>query len=52
MRAALLDAGVVSNAAWSNATKFHLEVKSTLGPCTEPMFVSQNQVDKVCAYST
>lgn len=51
MRAALRDAGVVSNAAWSNATKFHLEVKSTLGPCAEPMFVSQNQVDKVCICS-
>lgn len=52
MRAALRDAGIVPNAAWSNATKFHLEVKSTLGPCAEPMFVSQNQVDKVCAFPT
>lgn len=49
MRAALRDAGIEPNAAWSDATKFHLEVKGTLGACTEPMFVSQNQVDKVCA---
>lgn len=48
MRATLRDVGVEPNAAWSDATKFHLEVKSTLGPCAEAMFVSQNQVDKVC----
>ncbi|KAK7728665.1 hypothetical protein SLS63_006526 [Diaporthe eres] len=47
MRTTLQDAGVDPNAAWSNATKFHLEVKSTLGSCAEPMFVSQNQVDKM-----
>lgn len=52
MRAMLDDVGVEHNAAWSNATKFHLEVKSTLGSCAEPMYVSQNQVDKVCAYPT
>ncbi|KAK3385925.1 hypothetical protein B0H63DRAFT_560413 [Podospora didyma] len=47
MRAMLRDAGIEPNAAWSDATKFHLEVKSTLVPCAEPMFVSQNQVDKM-----
>lgn len=52
MRATLQNAGVDLNAAWTNATKFHLEVKSTLGSRTVPMFVSQNQVDKVCAYPT
>lgn len=45
MRVMLRDAGLHPNAAWSNATKFHIEVKSTLGSCAEPMFVSQNQVD-------
>lgn len=52
MRAMLRDVGIETNAAWSNATKFHLEVKSTLGSCAEPMFVSQNQVDKVCVCPT
>ncbi|GAB1311860.1 hypothetical protein MFIFM68171_02070 [Madurella fahalii] len=47
MRAVLRNAGIEPNAAWSDATMFHLEVKSTLGPCAEPMFVSQNQVDKM-----
>lgn len=44
----LRDVGIKTDIAWSMATKFHLEVKSTLGSCVEPMFVSQNQVDKVC----
>ncbi|KAG8157080.1 hypothetical protein KVR01_013070 [Diaporthe batatas] len=47
MRALLSDVGIEPHAAWSNATKFHLEVKSTLGSCAEPIFVSQNQVDKM-----
>jgi hypothetical protein len=51
MRATLRDVGIEPNAAWSDATKFHLEVKSTLGPCAEAMYVSQNQVDKVCTYT-
>lgn len=46
------EAGVDLNTAWSKATKFHLEVKSTLGPCSDPMFVSQSQLDKVCSYPT
>lgn len=47
MRTVLRDAGVEPNPAWSNTTTFHLEVKGTMGPCAEPMFVPQNQVDKV-----
>ncbi|RYP11237.1 hypothetical protein DL764_000193 [Monosporascus ibericus] len=47
MKDALRKAGVEPNAQWSNETKFHLEVKATLGDCDEAFFVSQNQVDKM-----
>ncbi|RYO93890.1 hypothetical protein DL762_000845 [Monosporascus cannonballus] len=47
MREALREAGVEPNAEWSNDTKFHLEVKATLGHCAEAFFVSQNQLDKM-----
>ncbi|RYP37876.1 hypothetical protein DL767_002748 [Monosporascus sp. MG133] len=47
MKEALREAGVEPNAEWSNNTKFHLEVKATLGHCTEAFFVSQNQLDKM-----
>ena len=44
----LRQAGVNISPGWSSSTKFHLEVKATLGPCQEPFFVSQNQLNKVC----
>ncbi|RYP88497.1 hypothetical protein DL769_000264 [Monosporascus sp. CRB-8-3] len=47
MREALRRVGVEPNAEWSNNTKFHLEVKATLGHCAEAFFVSQNQLDKM-----
>ncbi|RYP69608.1 hypothetical protein DL770_008214 [Monosporascus sp. CRB-9-2] len=47
MKEALREAGVEPNAEWSNNTKFHLEVKATLGHCAEAFFVSQNQFDKM-----
>lgn len=50
MKEVLRDAGMDVNAEWSHTTTFHLEVKATLGPCSEvPLFVSQNQLDKVCS---
>ncbi|KAF5249653.1 hypothetical protein FANTH_4961 [Fusarium anthophilum] len=47
MKVLLREAGVDVVADWSYDTTFHLEVKATLGPCSEPCFVSQNQLDKV-----
>nr|RBQ85652.1 hypothetical protein FVER53263_20766 [Fusarium verticillioides] len=47
MKILLQEAGVDVVAGWSHDTTFHLEVKATLGPCSEPCFVSQNQLDKV-----
>ncbi|KAF5689039.1 hypothetical protein FDENT_4541 [Fusarium denticulatum] len=47
MKIFLQEAGVEVVADWSHDTTFHLEVKATLGPCSEPCFVSQNQLDKV-----
>ncbi|KAF4442132.1 hypothetical protein FACUT_2240 [Fusarium acutatum] len=47
MKVLLREAGVDVVADWSHDTTFHLEVKATLGPCSEPCFVSQNQLDKV-----
>ncbi|KAI7769473.1 hypothetical protein LZL87_011357 [Fusarium oxysporum] len=47
MKGVLREAGMDVIADWSHNTKFHLEVKATLGPCSEPCFVSQNQLDKV-----
>ncbi|KAI1054608.1 hypothetical protein LB506_010697 [Fusarium annulatum] len=46
MKSLLREAGVDVAAGWSHDTKFHLEVKATLGSCSEPCFVSQNQLDK------
>ncbi|KAF4501093.1 hypothetical protein FAGAP_2678 [Fusarium agapanthi] len=47
MKVLLREAGVDVVADWSHDTTFHLEVKATLGSCSEPCFVSQNQLDKV-----
>lgn len=48
MKGVLREAGMDVIVEWTHNTKFHLEVKATLGPCSEPCFVSQNQLDKVC----
>ncbi|KAF5723298.1 hypothetical protein FMUND_1932 [Fusarium mundagurra] len=50
MKVLLQEAGVDVVAGWSHDTTFHLEVKATLGPCSEPCFVSQNQLDKMRQY--
>ncbi|EWG44919.1 hypothetical protein FVEG_15755 [Fusarium verticillioides 7600] len=50
MKILLQEAGVDVVAGWSHDTTFHLEVKATLGPCSEPCFVSQNQLDKMRQY--
>ncbi|SCV58621.1 uncharacterized protein FFB14_15750 [Fusarium fujikuroi] len=50
MKSLLREAGVDVAAGWSHDTKFHLEVKATLGSCSEPCFVSQNQLDKMRQY--
>ncbi|KAM0085838.1 hypothetical protein ACKRZS_001820 [Fusarium odoratissimum] len=47
MKGVLREAGMDVIVEWTHNTKFHLEVKATLGPCSEPCFVSQNQLDKV-----
>lgn len=47
MKELLREAHVELNAEWSNSTTYHLEVKTTIGRCSEPFFVSQNQVDMV-----
>src|SRR6478735_5416387 len=47
MKGLLREAGIDATDEWSHNTKFHLEAKTTLGPCSEPCFVSQNQLDKV-----
>ncbi|RKK68400.1 hypothetical protein BFJ69_g13644 [Fusarium oxysporum] len=50
MKGLLREAGIDATDEWSHNTKFHLEVKTTLGPCSEPCFVSQNQLDKMRQY--
>ncbi|KAK0641879.1 hypothetical protein B0T16DRAFT_221792 [Cercophora newfieldiana] len=46
MTEALRGAGVPLMAGWSRGTKYHLEVKSTQGECTDaPFIVSQSQID-------
>lgn len=47
MKELLRKARVELNAKWSNSTKYHLDVKTTIGRCSEPFRVSQNQVDLV-----
>jgi hypothetical protein len=47
MRYMLRDAGVEIDEAWTSSTTYHIEVKGTLSTCSEPFFVSQNQVDLV-----
>ncbi|RKL19789.1 hypothetical protein BFJ68_g3268 [Fusarium oxysporum] len=50
MKGVLREAGMDVIVEWTHNTKFHLEVKATLGPCSEPCFVSQNQLDKMRQY--
>ncbi|KAJ4030372.1 hypothetical protein NW753_013911 [Fusarium oxysporum] len=50
MKGVLREAGMDVIVEWTHDTKFHLEVKATLGPCSEPCFVSQNQLDKMRQY--
>jgi hypothetical protein len=46
-----LDQGITAADAWlrdlDNPITYHLEVKSTVGDCSEPFYMSNNQVEKV-----
>ncbi|KAF4454615.1 hypothetical protein FALBO_15799 [Fusarium albosuccineum] len=45
MKVFLQEAGLNLSSEWSGSTTYHLEVKTTAGSCSEPFFVSQNQVN-------
>ncbi|KAF5008934.1 hypothetical protein FDECE_4797 [Fusarium decemcellulare] len=45
MKVFLREAGLNLSTEWSSSTTYHLEVKTTAGNCSEPFFVSQNQVN-------
>ncbi|KAJ3531643.1 hypothetical protein NM208_g6992 [Fusarium decemcellulare] len=45
MKVFLQEGGLNLNTEWSSSTTYHLEVKTTAGSCSEPFFVSQNQVN-------
>ncbi|KAH7302958.1 hypothetical protein B0I35DRAFT_500441 [Stachybotrys elegans] len=51
MKAYLQSAGLSVNAAWSNSTTYHLEVKTTVGRCGEPFYMSHNQVALMQRYN-
>ena len=50
MREVLLNEGVWLPPHWSNRPTYHLEVKSTPRECNAPLFVSENQIQKVSLY--
>ncbi len=47
MRTALRTANVAIDPAWSNGTRFHVEVKATLGNGGADMFLRESQLQKV-----
>ncbi|KAH7142143.1 hypothetical protein EDB81DRAFT_899719 [Dactylonectria macrodidyma] len=52
MRAFLQDAGLEIDAEWSSSTTYHLEVKTTVGDCSDVFFASQNQVNMMQRFNS
>ncbi|KAK3896515.1 hypothetical protein C8A05DRAFT_20519 [Staphylotrichum tortipilum] len=50
MRTALRTANVAIDPAWSNGTRFHVEVKATLGNGGADMFLRESQLQKMREY--